>query len=268
MQRGIFDFPYPTGRNAVQQVVASSGAFTTNGGNGTMKPSIILFDTRPGAHTFTPSVTMRARVFVVGGGSVSGGGYSEKVLTLVAGVTYNYTVGAAGSGAADGGTSVWNSGHQATGGKSIANGYAAGQGSLGDINTDGGVGGTGGGGASGHRFGDGFPGGTGGGGGWSQPGGSGGGTSCVDGWGLGLIPGSGGIPPSAISAATGGYGCGGGVGTSSSATIAGGDGGIGGGGGFGGGATNGIGGLGGGGASAGPGAVSGGNGVVGIEVLS
>lgn len=150
---------------------------STHAATGFCKPSIILFDTRPGTRSFTiPQGVKRIRAFVVGAGGANayqasswtwagaGGGYSEKEYTVSGGDVFNYTVGASPSG-----TSSFNSEISATGGET-ATSFArpmGGSGSGGDINTNGGMGGgkesddspaNGAGGSSGNRFGNGLDG--------------------------------------------------------------------------------------------------------------
>lgn len=195
---------------------SNSGAglgMTTVASSGGMKASILLFDSRPGTRNFVAPVTGKYRVFVVGAGASDsvnsfrggGGGYSEKVVSLTAGSSYPYTVGAGTSGTGTAGTSSFNAVISATGGSGATLSNVGGSGSGGDINTVGGTG-TSGGGASGHRFGNGGNAhltASGGGGGWSQVGSlNAGGSAGVDGFGMGLIPG--------ISSPNGcGYGAGG-----------------------------------------------------------
>lgn len=251
---------------------------TTMPGNGAWKSSIILFDTLPGTRNFTvPENVHSIRAFVVGpGGGASsggapGGGYSEIVLSVTPGEVFAYTVGTPGvmgSSATAGTTTSFGGVLSATGGGTSSS--SVGSGSGGTINTSGGPGGAnGGGGASGHRYGNGQLGLVGG-GGWGQAGNAiNGGNGGVDGFGLGLIPGLGGIgEPTATmaQAASGGYGAGGG---GAPFGASGGNGGIGGGGGNAGSGSvpAGHGGIGGGaGASSTPSVLSG-AGCVGIEVL-
>lgn len=245
--------------------LAGPGLSTVQG-NGAMKASIVLFDSRPGTRNFVPTVTGKYRRAVVGAGSNGGGGYEEDVATLTAGVSYPYTVGAAGvPGTSAGGTSSFNSVISATGGASSATG---GVGSGGLVSSSGGVGSAGSGGASGHRFGNGgkgCPSATGGGGGWSQDGSvCVGGNAGVDGFGLGLVPGLGGVAiittaNAATPGSPGGYGAGGGATVSASVST---PAGIGGGSGTGSGACAGIGG---GTASTSPGVA--GNGCVIVELI-
>ena len=222
------------------------------------KPSIILFETRPGTRTWTvPDGVTKIRAFVVGaggnGGSFgrtgAGGGYSEKVYDVTSGAVINYTVGAT-----PGGTSSFDGpggAITATGGES--NQGAGGTGSGGDVNSSGGDGYEENGGASsGHRFGNGIMASDRGGAGWGEDtgGNEGGSSGGMDGFGLGVVPGARKDQASSAEPAdTHGYGCGG-----ASAR----NGGIGGGGGSG--ANGGIGGGGG-------GAGSGGFGLVGVEWL-
>jgi len=229
---------------------------------GGLKPSIILFDTRPGTRTFTvPEGVTKIRAFVVGGGGGTaggGGGYSEKEYVVSGNQSFSYTVGARGESFQFGGTSSFNSDITATGG---GNENIGGVGSGGDVNTDGGSGSNsnGGGASSGNRYGNGTNCIGEGGAGWgpyeNRDGGSSGG---IDGFGIGLIPGN--QKPSAqnsYSDASGGddsdnagYGCGGAWRYR--------NGGIGGGG-----AENACGGIGGGGGDN----RAGGFGLVGVEVL-
>lgn len=248
---------------------------TTLPGNGAMKSSILVFDFTPGsAKPWTAPSTGSYRLAAVGGGgagATGGGGYSETVLQLAAGQSMPYTVGAAGSASSIGPVS-------ATGGTGAT---TPGVGSGGTINTTGGKHN----GASGHRFGNGQDGNatTSGGAGWSQPStptlgaggssaGSNGGDGGVDGFGLGLLPGSGGFGGGVNSNANGWNGTygGGGGGGSGAGNLAG-NGGMGGGGGSNDytNASGGAGGLGGAGGKGGSGGVDGpgGAGVIIIEIL-
>ena len=105
-------------------------------GGGMFKASIILFDTRPGTKQFTvPEGVKKIRAFVVGAGGLGGGGYSEKVIDVVAGQVFSYTVGAGSSYPVSGSTSSFGGLISATGG-STAGGVGAG----GDVNFTGGNG--------------------------------------------------------------------------------------------------------------------------------
>ena len=181
------------------------------------KPSIILFETRPGTRTWTvPQGVTQIRAFVVGAGGNgisdggAGGGYSEKIYDVTPGATIDYTVGESPGGtssfAGPGGTIT------ATGGAN--NGGAGGTGSGGDVNSNGGDGGNRAGGSSGHRFGNGIQPIDEGGAGWGdsslEDGGSSGG---LDGFGLGVVPGARknySLTYATEPADTHGYGCGGG----------------------------------------------------------
>ena len=259
--------------NVISGLLPGTATLPSNGG--AFKSSIILFDTKPGTRNFTvPAGVTRIRPFICGGGASEGGGgggYSEIVLTVKPGQVYAYTVGNSGSPA--GQTSAFGGILSATGGN--YNGGVGGAGSGGSINTSGGTGNaSGGGGAAGNRFGDGFSAVGLAGAGWSSAGYLVGGSNCIDGWGLGLLPG---VPASysvlassgsgygvGIAVTPSGYGCGGSA--ENSGTGVSGPGGPGGGGGGGGtlGAPAGIAGGGGYGAS---GAGSGGVGFVGVEIL-
>lgn len=158
-----------------------------------LKSSIVLFDCNPGTRSWTvPEGVSKIRAFVVGAGSSassatggSGGGYSEKLITVTPGQVISYTVGApAGPGAStQAGTSAFGGVISATGGSTTV----AGQGQGGDINTAGGPpSGTssGAGSGAGHAFGNGQPGvGNARGGGFSFES-----ASYVDGWKLGVVP--------------------------------------------------------------------------------
>ena len=161
---------------------------------GRFRNKIEVFDIDPGTRQLTiPTGWSKIRVAVVGGGgggrnvaNISyhgcgggggGGGYAEKVLDVVAGQTYTYTVGAGGDLSQDGGTTSFGGLLSATGGQTATDnttvaskGGAGGIGIGGSINTSGGTGGNGfdaqnggggGGGASGHRYGNGGAGGAG-----------------------------------------------------------------------------------------------------------
>lgn len=233
---------------------------TTVAGAGSMKSTILLFDTAPGTRNFIPTITGKYRVAAVGAGSKDGGGYSEFYPTLTAGTSYSYTVGAPGvPGTSAGGTSSFNAVISSTGGSST--GGTPGVGSGGAINTSGGSGpASGGGGASGHRFGNGGKGVVNGsGGGWVQDGGPYfGGNGGVDGFGLGLVPGLGGcgMPASGTQVPPLAAGYGGGQGQWSAGTLGSGAG-IGGGG-----SLNGVAGVGG-----GCGATFGGAGAIIVELI-
>jgi hypothetical protein len=217
MQRGYVGFPFPTGK----QANALGSGLTTAPSFGTMKPNIVVFDTSPGTRSWTvpPGVTkIRAAAIGAGGyltgGTAGCGGYSEKIMSVTPGQVLSYTVGAGGtSGTPIGGTSSFAGIISATGGAAgIAGAAAGGVGSGGDVNTSGSPGvTTGGAGSSGHRFGSGpAPTGASGGCGWIGNGISNtGGSAGVDGFGLGLVPGTGGA-----TGVPGGYGAGGGVGAS------------------------------------------------------
>ena len=70
-------------------------------GGGMFKASIILFDTRPGTKQFTvPEGVKKIRAFVIGPGGIGGGGYSEKSFNVVAGQKFAYTVGVGSKGSA------------------------------------------------------------------------------------------------------------------------------------------------------------------------
>lgn len=157
-------------------------------GGGMFKASIILFDTRPGTKQFTvPEGVKKIRAFVVGAGGLGGGGYSEKVINVVAGQVFAYTVGA-GSG----GSSAFGGLISATGGST-----AGGVGTGGDVNFNGGngkaIGGSiliNSGASAANRYENGGNGGysvaTSG----SLPGASFISVNGIDGWGLGMPPGS------------------------------------------------------------------------------
>lgn len=228
-------------------VFGGSASFSASG---SLKSSVVLLDFRPGTRTFTvpPGVT-KIRAFVVGGGAggmhysvggsgsstVSypggGGGYSEKIINVLPGQIYTYTVGAGSDRAMaheqnigiSGGTSSFGGLLQATGGQ--AYNHAAeipslgGVGTGGDINTAGGSGNrvvniihdnglrrtlSGG---AGHAYGDGQQGIV-----DTCGGGFVLGTNMIDGWKIGLLPGTGagaGYGNGANEVATAGYGGGG-----------------------------------------------------------
>lgn len=259
MNRGMQNFPFPTGKNPVSPAAAAPG-LTTVAGSGAMKSSIVLFDTAPGTRTFTvPAGVTKIRAAVVGcpgwGGSTAsgaGGGYSEDYYNVTPGQTFSYTVGArANTGSPNGGTCSFGGLISATGGIGNTVGGAGGTGSGGRVNTSGGAGGSGtvlGGASSGHRFGNGQTSILQAGAGWVAPGSSvAGGPGGVDGWGLGLAPGLGGSVTAinttgpVLYSTNGGYGAGagpgscagmGGGGSGATANITGTDGGIGGGSGY------------------------------------
>lgn len=105
-------------------------------GGGMFKASIILFDTRPGTKQFTvPEGVKKIRAFVVGAGGLGGGGYSEKVINVVPGQVFSYTVGAGSSYPDSGSTSSFGGLISATGGST-----AGGVGTGGDVNFTGGSG--------------------------------------------------------------------------------------------------------------------------------
>ena len=105
-------------------------------GGGMFKASIILFDTWPGTKQFTvPEGVKKIRAFVVGAGGLGGGGYSEKVIDVVPGQVFAYTVGAGASTYGNGGTSSFGGLISATGGST-----AGGVGTGGDVNFTGGSG--------------------------------------------------------------------------------------------------------------------------------
>ena len=105
-------------------------------GGGMFKASIILFDTRPGTNQFTvPDGVSKIRAFVVGAGGLGGGGYSEKVIDVVPGQVFSYTVGAGSSYPVSGSTSSFGGLISATGGST-----AGGVGTGGDVNFTGGSG--------------------------------------------------------------------------------------------------------------------------------
>ena len=112
------------------------GAPVLSLGGGMFKASIILFDTQPGTRQFTvPKGVKKIRAFVVGAGGLGGGGYSEKVIDVVPGQVFSYTVGAGSSYPVSGSTSSFGGLISATGGSK--NG---GVGTGGDINFTGGSG--------------------------------------------------------------------------------------------------------------------------------
>lgn len=214
MQRGYAGFPFPTGK----PINAPSAGLTTAQSSTGMKASIVVFDVVPGTRSWTvPAGVFKIRTAAIGaGGGPSGGtgacgGYSEKVLAVLPGQVFSYTVGAGLAGTNPGGTSSFGGIISASGGAAGISGAAAGGvGSGGDVNTNGGNGSaSGGAGSSGHRFGNGVPaGGSTGGHGWTGAASvSTGGNAGVDGFGLGLVPGQGGA-----NGVPGGYGAGGGAG--------------------------------------------------------
>lgn len=173
---------------------------------GRFRNRIEVFDILPGTRQLTiPEGWSKIRVAVVGAGAGTrvrnvsngdhgqsggsgGGGYAEKIIDVVPGQKFTYTVGQYGDLNADGGSSSFGGHISATGGKTatditveLSQGGEGGIGIGGDINTAGGRGGNGfdasgggagGGGACGHRYG---AGGNGGHGSASGVGGSGGG---------------------------------------------------------------------------------------------
>ena len=168
-------------------------------GGGMFKASIILFDTRPGTKQFTvPDGVKKIRAFVVGAGSLGGGGYSEKVIDVVPGQVFAYTVGAGDGAWGSGGTSSFGGLISATGAKAASGGVGTG----GDVNFKGGSGTARGttdlgntvnfnsGASAANRYGNG------GGGSYSINtsadciGGSFPSVNDIDGWGLGMTPGS------------------------------------------------------------------------------
>ena len=77
------------------------GAPVLSLGGGMFKASIILFDTIPGTKEFTvPEGVKKIRAFVIGPGGIGGGGYSEKSFNVVAGQKFAYTVGVGSKGSA------------------------------------------------------------------------------------------------------------------------------------------------------------------------
>ena len=77
------------------------GAPVLSLGGGMFKASIILFDTIPGTKEFTvPNGVTKIRAFVIGPGGIGGGGYSEKSIDVVAGQKFAYTVGVGSKGSA------------------------------------------------------------------------------------------------------------------------------------------------------------------------
>ena len=170
-----------------------------------LKSSIVLFDCNPGTRSWTvPEGVSQIRAFVVGAGgggfsgtnprAGSGGGYSEKLISVTPGQVLSYTVGAEGATSATsptaGGTSSFAGVISATGGGpgGSAGAGVAGTGSGGDVNTSGGScpasSASNGGGAAGHKFGNGQDGGEYFGGGFSLRH-----RGLVDGWGCGAAPG-------------------------------------------------------------------------------
>lgn len=171
-----------------------------------LKSSIVLFDCTPGTRSWTvPEGVSKIRAFVVGAGGGgwatngftggSGGGYSEKVISVTPGQVLSYTVGSGGAASTTaptaGGASSFGGIISATGGGAGGNATLGpvGTGSGGDVNTSGGTGATGtssngyGGGGSGHAFGN----------GQNGTGLIGGGFSAewrgyVDGWKIGMVP--------------------------------------------------------------------------------
>ena len=164
-------------------------------GGGMFKASIILFDTRPGTRQFTvPKGVKKIRAFVVGPGGIGGGGYSEKEIDVVAGQQFAYTVGVGSNGSAAS-TSSFGGLISASGGMVLG-----GVGLGGDVNFSGGNGtvlsGTtivkNAGGSAATRYGNGGMGGT-----SNNPAailpGAGfnpANRNSIDGWGLGMVPGS------------------------------------------------------------------------------
>jgi hypothetical protein len=190
------DFPM----SSFSQFFGGAGGFdmSTFAATGFAKPSIVLFDTRPGTRDFVvPAGVKKIRAFVVGAGGDgvlnfggAGGGYSEKEYTVSNGDVFTYTVATFA-----GGTSSFNSDITATGGSSGSSGGLGGVGSGGDINTSGGncpSSGNNGGSSSGNRYGNGRASIGNGGAGWGVPDGplNGGGSEGIDGFGIGLLPGA------------------------------------------------------------------------------
>lgn len=235
--------------------LGGQGASVLGLGGGMLKASIILFDTIPGTKEFTvPDGVTKIRAFVIGPGGIGGGGYSEKSIDVVAGQKFAYTVGVGSNGSAAS-TSSFGGLISASGGMVLG-----GVGLGGDVNFSGGNGTAlsgstvvkNAGGSAATRYGNGGVGGSTDYYGAHLPGAgfNPANRNTIDGWGLGMVPGS--------------YGQGGtyatGVDTPASWTLA----------------T-----MGGGGASAGNGALPGigggassnqtypgGNGAVGVEVLA
>jgi hypothetical protein len=255
MNRGLIGFPYPTGRQVTNAGTASPGQSTLPG-NGTMKSSILVFDSRPGTHTWlVPQGVYKIRSASVGAGGLgtssapgSSGGYEEIILNVLPGQSLVYVNGAGGTlSTPNGGTSSFAGLISATGGQTA--GGSPGVGSGGSVSSSGAAGtGSNGGPSSGNRFGNGFSSTGTGGSGWgggsaSSVGGNGG----IDGFGLGFLPGLGG----ALNT-PGGYGAGGGSGAP---------------GGYGAGSGSGGGGGGGGAGLIGSSGANGGNGGTIIEVI-
>ena len=172
------------------------GAPVLSLGGGMFKASIILFDTRPGTKQFTvPEGVKKIRAFVIGPGGIGGGGYSEKNLDVVAGQKFVYTVGTGSNGSAES-TSSFGGLISATGGMVLG-----GVGLGGDVNFKGGDGTALGGsftknagGSAATRYGDGVAGGA---SAWVNntfylPGAgfNPADRNSMDGWGLGMMPGS------------------------------------------------------------------------------
>ncbi|WP_270825176.1 glycine-rich domain-containing protein [Aeromonas sp. QDB68] len=185
---------------------------TLGGQQGVLNPifrnDIRVFDINPGTRQWTvPAGVSRVRVAVIGAGSGyhkpgsniekggHGGGFAEKIIDVMPGQTYSYTVGAGGQIGKAGGSSSFGGFLSATGGGARENAESTpGIGSGGDVNTSGGKGAsvvssTAGGGASGHRYGS----------GGDAIGSVGGGWGAAgeplkradlfdDGWGLGIHP--------------------------------------------------------------------------------
>ena len=169
-------------------------------GGGMFKASIILFDTVPGTKEFTvPIGVTKIRAFVVGPGGIGGGGYSEKSIDVVAGQKFAYTVGVGSKGDAAS-TSSFGGLISASGGMVLG-----GVGLGGDVNFNGGNGTAlnstawnddkikiNAGGSAATRYGNGSMGGT-----SNNPAailpGAGfppANRNTIDGWGLGMVPGS------------------------------------------------------------------------------
>ena len=169
-------------------------------GGGMFKASIILFDAVPGTKEFTvPIGVTKIRAFVVGPGGIGGGGYSEKSIDVVAGQKFAYTVGVGSKGSAAS-TSSFGGLISASGGMVLG-----GVGLGGDVNFNGGNGTAlnstawnddkikiNAGGSAATRYGNGSMGGTSINSGVILPGA---GfppdiRNTIDGWGLGMVPGS------------------------------------------------------------------------------
>lgn len=176
--------------------------------NPIFRNDIRVFDINPGTRQWTvPAGVSRVRVAVIGAGSGyhkpgsnvekggHGGGYAEKIIDVIPGQTYSYTVGASGQIGKAGGSSSFGGFLSATGGgaREIA-GSTPGIGTGGDVNTSGGLGAStvsasAGGGASGHRYGNGGDAIDNNGGGWGAAGEPLKRADLFDdGWGLGIHP--------------------------------------------------------------------------------